>query len=68
MAKLTFKQERTAQKVADRLFELVEDAYCETVGDLDPQLVDQILFGEDDELIDKFEAKAYRLLAKMLLK
>jgi len=66
MATLTRAQEKTAQKVADRLFELVEDAYCETVGDLDAELVDKILFGEDDELIDRFETRVYRLLAKEL--
>lgn len=62
------KMMKTAEKVADRLFEIVSDVYCDTVGDIDSELVEEFLFNEDSELGDKFERNVYKILAKKLLK
>jgi hypothetical protein len=52
--------------VANRLLELVEDNYVEVVSDYDGDLADKILFGEDDELGDRFEKEVYKILKDRL--
>lgn len=67
--KLTKFESKEANSAAEALYDLVNENFCDIVGNCDHKIVSRLICPEpdDEEFVDEFETQVYKRFVKKLV-